>query len=105
MSRKNDKIKEWILVKYNKKIILNMFNDRIHNLSDIPPNTHKFEYYTSQSNNNIEFEIFSIIFNDIYKKRKKEKNINGIIYFILYYIKIIIPTFNIKNKIQNENQK
>jgi len=95
MNKHNNKIKEWILVKYSKEVIINMFNQEINIIQNVPIYMENIEYYELYMNNNIEFGIFSTIFNDVYKKRKKKKDINEIIFFILHYIKIIIPKFKI----------
>jgi len=95
--KNNNKLKEWVLVKYNKKKILKMFDDMIDDIPNVPIHMSNNEYYDLYMNHEIESQIILSILNDIYNKNKKVNDVNKFIYFLVYYIKIIIPNFKIED--------
>lgn len=91
---KLSKIKEWILVNYTKKIIINTINNRINSLCVSE------KYYNDNLDNIFEWEIHDNILKNVnYKFTLNNEQIEKISFFTEKYIKVIIPSFRNKHRV------
>lgn len=103
---KTDKIKEWILINYTKKVILRKFNTKLKGIKEEFLRIPKMEYYYNNFNNCYEWEIVEEIGKNVDEKftMEEEKDLEKISFFIENYIKVIIPEFR-KSVMYHEDKK
>lgn len=95
---KLSKIKEWVLINYRKKDILNMFDSKLEKI-ETDFDISIMEYYDN-FNNPYECQIIDEILLEIDNKFDlDEDEINKMSFFIEKYVKVIIPTFRNRVKI------
>jgi len=104
-----NKIKEWILVSYTKKDILELFDNKIKKIDDSLLFVSVMEYYKS-FNHSYEWQIIDEIIKSVDNEFTIDiDDMKKITFFVEKYIMIIIPEFgNYKKKdvyLYYENKK
>lgn len=91
--KKIDKVKEWVLINYTKKIVLKKYYSKLDKINEKFLLVPKMEYYKS-FNNCYEWEIVDEIIENIDKNfTLTEEEINKTSFFVQNYIKVLIPEF------------
>jgi len=88
-----NKLKEWILVTYTKRVILKKFNYKLDQIDKESICTTVSDYYKT-FNHPFEWQIIDEIIKSVDEKFTiKEDDMGKLSYFVEKYIKIIIPEF------------